>query len=101
MNLAHRMLSKLTERRRGEPDVRLKISNITRQTVLACCADVADRGPKRRKGLLGHDHLPDGEGLWIVPCEAVHTFRMKFPIDLVYLSRDKSCLLYTSDAADD
>ena len=30
-----------------------------------------------------------GEGLWIVPCEAVHTFFMRFPIDLVYLDRKK------------
>jgi uncharacterized membrane protein (UPF0127 family) len=25
--------------------------------------------------------------MWIVPCEAVHTLFMKFPIDLVYLDR--------------
>jgi uncharacterized membrane protein (UPF0127 family) len=28
-----------------------------------------------------------GEGLWIAPCESVHTFFMRFPIDLVYLDR--------------
>ena len=26
-------------------------------------------------------------GLWIAPCEAVHTFGMKFPIDVVFLDR--------------
>ena len=25
--------------------------------------------------------------MWIVPCESVHTFFMKFPIDLVYIDR--------------
>ena len=25
--------------------------------------------------------------MWIVPCEAVHTFFMRFPIDLIYLDR--------------
>jgi uncharacterized membrane protein (UPF0127 family) len=25
--------------------------------------------------------------MWIVPCEAVHTFFMQFPIDLVYIDR--------------
>jgi uncharacterized membrane protein (UPF0127 family) len=25
--------------------------------------------------------------MWIRPCEAVHTFWMRFPIDLVYLDR--------------
>jgi hypothetical protein len=28
-----------------------------------------------------------GEGLWIVPCEAIHTFRMKFLIDAVFIDR--------------
>ena len=47
------------------------------------------RRPKRNKGLLGRDRLSPGEGLWIIPCEAVHTFWMRFPIDLVYLDRKK------------
>src|SRR5258708_3763044 len=68
--------------------MRLKISNLTRQAELAHCVDVADHGAKRRKGLLGRERLSAGEGLWIVPCEAVHTFGMQFPIDLVYLDRD-------------
>ena len=67
--------------------VHLRISNLTRQTELACRVEVADRGANRRKGLLGRQALSSGEGLWIVPCEAVHTFGMKFSIDLVYLDR--------------
>ncbi|HEX6773899.1 MAG TPA: DUF192 domain-containing protein [Acidobacteriaceae bacterium] len=65
------------------------IRNLTRNTLLASGAEVADRGATRRKGLLGRDGLAAGEGLWIVPCEAVHTFGMRFPIDLVYLSRSR------------
>lgn len=72
-----------------KPNSRLKIWNLTRQTVVAHCVEVADKGAARRKGLLGRDCLPAGEGLWIVPCESVHTFWMKFPIDLVYLDRNK------------
>ncbi|MGB9415126.1 MAG: DUF192 domain-containing protein, partial [Acidobacteriaceae bacterium] len=41
----------------------------------------------RRKGLLGRSGLREGEGLWIVPCESVHTIGMQFAIDLVYLDR--------------
>lgn len=78
----------VTPSRRAKPDVRVKISNLTRQAVLASCVDVADQGAKRRKGLLGRDHLSDEEGLWILPCEAVHTFGMRFAIDLVYLDRN-------------
>jgi hypothetical protein len=55
--------------------------------VLAARIEVADTGAKRNKGLLGRSGLEAGGGLWIVPCQSVHTFFMKFPIDLVYLDR--------------
>ncbi len=61
--------------------------NQTRNTVLAATADVADTSAKRRTGLLKHTRLEQGDGLWIKPCESVHTFFMKFAIDLVYLDR--------------
>ena len=54
---------------------------------MATAADLADTSEKRRTGLLKHTGLAPGEGLWIVPCESVHTFFMKFPIDLVYLDK--------------
>ena len=68
-------------------DIRLRVTNLTRKTVLATCMEVADSAAKRNKGLLGRDGLANGEGLWIRPCEAIHTFWMRFPIDLVYLDR--------------
>jgi hypothetical protein len=67
--------------------VKLLVRNQTRQTVLADAAEIADTSAKRRTGLLKHQRLAPGEGLWIVPCESVHTFFMKFPIDLVYLDK--------------
>jgi hypothetical protein len=63
------------------------VRNQTRDTILAHAAEVADTSAKRRTGLLKHERLEPGEGLWIVPCESVHTFFMKFPIDLVYLDK--------------
>jgi hypothetical protein len=63
------------------------VRNDTRQTVLADAADVANTSATRRTGLLKHERLEPGQGLWIVPCESVHTFFMKFPIDLVYLDK--------------
>jgi hypothetical protein len=74
--------------RRAKPDIHVRILNITRQTEIASCVEVADRGAKRRKGLLERKGLSPEEGLWIVPCEAIHTIGMQFPIDLVYLGRD-------------
>ena len=49
--------------------------------------EVADTSEKRRVGLLKHERLEPGGGLWISPCESVHTFFMKFPIDVVFVDR--------------
>jgi hypothetical protein len=67
--------------------LKVLVRNQTRNTVLARAAEVADTSAKRRTGLLKHEKLEPGEGLWITPCESVHTFFMKFPIDLVYLDK--------------
>lgn len=71
---------------------KIQVRNRTRDTVLAEQAGVADSSATRRTGLLKHESLPDGEGLWIAPCEAVHTFGMKFPIDVLYLDRKRKVL---------
>ncbi len=63
------------------------VRNKTRNTQLGDRVDVAGSGAKRTKGLLGRKGLAPGEGMWIVPCESVHTFFMRFPIDLVYIDR--------------
>jgi uncharacterized protein len=76
------------QRRREPADMRWQVMNTTRNTVLATCLEVADTSAKRNKGLLGRKALAPGEGLWIVPCESVHTVGMRFPIDLVYLDRN-------------
>jgi uncharacterized membrane protein (UPF0127 family) len=63
--------------------------NTTRGTVLASRLELAGTGDTRKKGLLGRNGLEPGEGLWIAPCESVHTFFMRFAIDLVYLDRKR------------
>jgi len=50
---------------------------------------VADTSKLRRTGLLKHTALPPGDGLWIVPSEAVHTFGMKFAIDVLFLDKQR------------
>ena len=62
--------------------------NRTRQAVLGDAVDVADTQAKRNTGLLKHSQLGPGEGLWI-DTWSVHTFFMKFPIDLVYLDKKR------------
>ncbi|SPE29931.1 conserved hypothetical protein [Candidatus Sulfopaludibacter sp. SbA3] len=65
------------------------VRNQTRDTVLGDAVSVADTSSTRRTGLLKHERLDPGQGLWIVPCESVHTFFMKFPIDLVYIDKQR------------
>lgn len=72
--------------------VKLLVKNTDRNTTVTTNADIADTSQKRRTGLLKHTNLAAGEGLWIVPCEAVHTFGMNFPIDVLYLSKQKKVL---------
>jgi uncharacterized protein len=74
-------------RRPPSQGIHLQVKNLTRQTVLAISLEVADSGAKRNKGLLGRNELSPGAGLWILPCQSVHTFGMQFSIDLVYLDR--------------
>ena len=68
---------------------KLRVRNRTRDTVLADRADIADTSVKRRTGLLKHTGLAPGEGLWIIPCEGVHTFGMNFTIDVLFLSKKR------------
>ena len=43
---------------------------------------------QRMRGLLGVRSLDADEGLWIQPCNSVHTFFMRFPIDVAFLDRE-------------
>lgn len=53
-----------------------------------CLAEVADNPWTRARGLLGRAGLAEGQALWIRPSKSIHTFFMRFPIDVVYLSAD-------------
>jgi hypothetical protein len=39
-------------------------------------------------GLLGRRSLAEDEGLLLTPCTSIHTFFMRFPIDILYLDRE-------------
>ncbi len=57
-------------------------------TVLASRLELAADSKSRNRGLLGRDHLDSGAALVIVPCSSVHTFFMRFPIDVLFVRRD-------------
>jgi len=67
----------------------MKVLNSTRGTVLATCAQIAESNEARRVGLLNRESITPGEGLWIKQASSIHTFGMKFPIDVVFLNKDR------------
>ena len=60
-------------------------------------AEVALGGWQRLRGLIGRKGLPPSEGLLIPHCSSVHTFFMRFPIDVVYLSKDDRVVKIVDD----
>jgi len=54
--------------------------------------EVAVDSAARKKGLLGRDRLASGTGLVIAPTNAVHTFFMRFPIDILFVSKSGEVL---------
>lgn len=57
-------------------------------SIVADCVEAAFERTARRRGLLGRDGLAPGAALIIAPCSAVHTFFMRFAIDVVFAARD-------------
>jgi len=62
--------------------------NTTRNAPVATKVETADTPASRSKGLLGRASMAADEALWIVPCPMIHTFFMKFPIDVLFLDAD-------------
>lgn len=65
--------------------------NRTRATYLATDLVIARTHWTRFRGLMATDSsfFPRGRGLWISPSHGIHTFAMRFPIDAVYLDRER------------
>jgi uncharacterized protein len=59
--------------------------NLDTGTIVADTVAVADTRATRAVGLLNRSGFEPGEGLWIVPSRGVHTWWMRFPIDIVAL----------------
>jgi uncharacterized protein len=63
------------------------LTNTRNNKVVARTLLTAFDSASRRKGLLDHDGLADGSAM-IIPTSAIHTFRMRFTIDVIFLSKD-------------
>jgi uncharacterized protein len=65
----------------------MRLTNESRQEPLVEDLEIADTEWKRFRGLLGRASLPPDRALWITRCNSVHTFFMKFSIDLIFLNK--------------
>jgi len=65
-----------------------RLVNRSRSLVLAAVVEPAFDSPSRRKGLLGRRTLPLDMVIAIAPSNAIHTFGMQFPIDVLFITRD-------------
>ena len=66
----------------------MKIINTAKNTVLADNAVVAESPMARVIGLLNKKELPAGGALVIRPCNSIHTFFMRFPIDVLFVDKN-------------
>ncbi len=65
----------------------MKLINCTTGDVLAEQVKVAEDFLSRLIGLMGRKTMDDGSALVLRPCRCIHTFFMRFYIDLVFLDR--------------
>jgi len=65
----------------------MRIKNLTSQISLASNCEIADNFYTRFKGLIGRRSFPEGCGMLIRPCNSIHMFFMKFPLDIVFVDK--------------
>ena len=73
------------------------ITNTRNNRVLARTVLTAFDSETRRRGLLGRDALADGSAMIIAPTSAIHTFAMRFSIDVMFVSKDGRVLKVRRD----
>ena len=81
------MASFLSAVTKAGPGSRFELVSEPSGRVVVPDLEVAVESATRKKGLLGREGLADGSGLAIAPTNAVHTFFMRFPIDILFITR--------------
>ena len=64
------------------------LTNARNNRIVARTLLTAFDSASRRRGLLEHESLEEGTALIIAPSNAIHTFSMRFAIDVAFVSRD-------------
>ncbi len=86
--IRHMFLAQWLDRR----DAPYAIRNARTGLPLATSLEGAFDSESRRRGLLGREGLAPGAALVIAPCNSIHMFFMKFPIDVVFVRKDGTVL---------
>src|SRR3954469_16810492 len=68
------------------------LRNASSPRVVAGTVELAVTRATRRRGLLGRDGLANGHALLIAPCSSIHTWFMRFPIDVIFVKRNGTVL---------
>lgn len=75
----------------------MKLINKTNNTVISENVILANTFLRRLKGLMFTKKLPDENALHIAPCNEIHTFNMKYSIDVLYLDKNNNILALDED----
>ena len=70
----------------------MRLFDETRSCVIADHLRMAGNFFERLRGLLGTRSLEPGEGLWIPRCQGIHTFGMRFAIDVIFLDKQMKAI---------
>ena len=58
------------------------------QQVIARSVYKASNLWEKTKGLLGQEDMPASQAFWLTSCASVHTFFMKFSIDVIFVDKN-------------
>lgn len=65
----------------------MEIINKRNKKVVVDKVKMANNPWTRLKGLLFTKELPEGEGMFLTPCNSVHTVGMSYAIDIIFLDK--------------
>jgi len=68
----------------------MRIINTSKNSVLAHSCEAADSFLARFFGLMGKSCLHAGGGLLLTPCNSIHMFFMRFPLDVVFIDKNNT-----------
>ena len=65
--------------------IRIRVTNMTRGTVLGGNIQLADELWSRARGFLFRSEPGHGEGMLLSPCQGVHMLGLRFALDIVFI----------------